>query len=324
MSFSGSTMGKYTRFWLILTGVILLGTGAVMAFALGSIPFAGGAMLGTGGILALVGIVLIVIGLIVGRRAGQTDAILQTGIAGTATVTGVTQTGMYLNEQPQLRLNLLVSLPGQVPYATTHTSFVPLMLMGRVTSGAPLSVRVDPADLNKVVVDWQSSGFSSAPMMAGVPGMAGTPGMAAAPSTMAAAPSAMSAPQAGGSQMDESMSQVQAAFSQAGYAQAAPVFASPDQANYTVEQLRAWLRQNGVEAQARVDFLEDSGKIVGDERLYTMEMTLNPMSGAPQKLPRSAAMVPLSASHKLFQGMSVPVRYAADNPNLLMVEWDRL
>ena len=96
------------------------------------------------------------------------------------------------------------------------------------------------------------------------------------------------------------------------------------QGGYTVEQLREWLRQSGVASQARIDFLEDSGKVVGDERLFTMEMTLNPLSGAPQKLARSAAMVPISASHKLFQGMSVPVRYAAENPNLLMVEWDKI
>ncbi len=299
MSFSGSSMGRYSRFWLILTGVILLATGVVMAVALGGIPFAGGAMLGTGGILAATGIALIVIGVVIGRRASATDQILQTGIAGTATVTGVTQTGMYLNEQPQLRLNLLVSLPGQVPYATTHTSFVPLMLMGRVTSGAPLAVRVDPADLNKVVVDWQSSGFSSAPMMAAAP-----------------------AATAGGSVMDESLGQIQAAL--AGSGQQAQLYGSPGQANYTVEQLRAWLRQNGVEAQARVDLLEDTGQVVGDERVYTMEMTLNPVSAAPQKLPRSAAMVPVSVSHRIFQGMNVPVRYAAENPNLLMVEWDKI
>jgi hypothetical protein len=124
--------------------------------------------------------------------------------------------------------------------------------------------------------------------------------------------------------MDESLSQVQAALGQAPGGLPAQVFATPDQGNYTVEQLRSWLRQNGVEAQARVDFLEDSGNSVGDERLYTMEMTLNPMSSAPQKLPRSAAMVPISVSHRLFQGMNVPVRYAAENPNLLMVEWDRI
>ena len=313
MSFSGSTMGRYSGRWLIIVGVIELVVAGVFVVIAMSVPsFVSFGMWLTAAILGVTGIVLLIAGLVVGRRAAATDQLLQTGIAGSATVTGVTQTGMYLNEQPQLRLGLLVALPGQVPYAATHTSFVPFMLMGRVTSGAPLAVRVDPTDLSKIVVDWGASGFSSAPMMMGAPGMAAAP---------AAMPAGM--PATTGSQMDESLSQVQAALGQAG-GQAPQVFASADQGNYTVEQLRAFLRQSGVEAQARIDFLEDSGKIVGDERLYTMEMTLNPMSGAPQKLPRSAAMVPISASHKLFQGMSVPVRYAADNPNLLMVEWDRI
>ncbi len=123
--------------------------------------------------------------------------------------------------------------------------------------------------------------------------------------------------------MDESLSQVQAAMAGSGTAAAAP-FATADQGNYTVEQLRAYLRQSGLQASARVDRLEDMGKIVGDERLYTMEMTLNIPGQAPQKLPASAAMVPISSSHKLFQGMSVPVRYEATNPNLLMVEWDKI
>ena len=47
---------------------------------------------------------------------------------------------------------------------------------------------------------------------------------------------------------------------------AAPAFAAPAQGNYTVEQLRDYLRQSGLEATAHVDKLEDSGKVVGDER----------------------------------------------------------
>src|SRR4029079_6278342 len=106
------------------------------------IPFAGGTMLLTGGLLAVVGIALIVGGFVVGRRAGSTNQLLQTGTAGTATITGLTQTGMYFNDNPQIRMQSLVSLPGQTPYAAQHTEIVPLMLLGRLNSGAPLSVRV--------------------------------------------------------------------------------------------------------------------------------------------------------------------------------------
>jgi hypothetical protein len=268
-------------------------------------------MLITGGILALVGVGLIGAGVIVGRRAQSTDLLLQTGTAGSATITGLTQTGMYFNENPQVRMQLLVTLPGQTPYAASHTEIVPLMLLGRLTSGAPLQVRVDPMDLNRIAVDWGSSGF-------GVSGFGGTAG---GPVAMPAAPTAAGATP--GSSTDESLAQVQAALAASGMAAAAP-FQSAAQGSYTVEQLRAYLRQNGLDASATVDKLDDSGKVVGDERLYTMEMTLKIPGKPDQKLPSSAAMVPVAKSHRLFEGMTVPVKYEATNPNLLMVDWEKL
>lgn len=305
--FSGSTFGNYTRVYLIIMGVIFLVVGIGLAVALNGIPYAGGAMLLMGGIFAVVGGGLIVGGVIIGRRAAATGQLLTTGIAGQATITAMTQTGVYLNEQPQINMQLLVSLPNQTPYAASHHEFVPLMLLGRLTSGAPLAVRVDPMDLNKIAVDWGASGF----------GAGATPMSAALPAAMPAAPGASA------SGMDESLAQVQAALAQSGMRATAP-FATAAQGNYTVEQLRAHLRQNGQDASATIDKLEDSGKVVGDERLYTMEMTLKIPGRTDQKLPSSAAMVPLAKSHKLFQGMTVPVKYEATNPNLLMVDWEKI
>jgi hypothetical protein len=295
-------MGNYSRLWLIITGVILLVVGGGMALTLGGIPFAGPMMLGTGGILAIVGIVLIVIGLIVGRRAGKVDQLLATGIPATAQVMGLTQTGMYLNEQPQVELSLLVTIPGQTPYAAKHKSFVPLILLGRLTSGAPLSVRVDPTDLNRIAVDWQSTGAVGSPM--GMP--------------MAAQP--MGQPMAGG--VDESLSQVQAALAASGSTVASP-FATASQGNLSVEQLRAYLRQSGLQGTARIDKLTDTGQIVGDERLYTMQVTLQMPGKSPRQLAESAATVPLTAMHKVRIGASIPVRVAADNEDLMMFEWDK-
>jgi hypothetical protein len=316
--FTGGTFGNYSRLWLIITGAILLAVGAIMAITLGSIPYAGGTMLLVGGVMALVGVGLIVGGIIVGRRAASTDALLATGTPGTATVTSLTQTGMYFNEQPQISMQLLVSLPGQTPYAAQHTEIVPLMLLGRLTSGAPLQVRVDPMNLNRIAVDWGASGFGAATP---IPGAVQVPGAMAMPG---AAPMAGAAGAAGSaSGIDESLAQVQAALASSGMQAAAP-FQNAAQGSYTVEQLRAHLRQNGQDASATIDKLEDSGKVVGDERLFTMEMTLKIPGRPDQKLPSSAAMVPLAKSHKLFSGMTVPVKYEATNPNLLMVDWEKI
>jgi hypothetical protein len=302
-------MGKYSRTWLIITGVILLVVGGGMALTLGSLPFAGGGMLFTGGILAVVGIGLIVAGIIVGRNAGQVDQLLATGVPASAQIVGMTQTGMYLNEQPLIELNLLVTIPGQTPFAAKHKSFVPLMLLGRLSSGQPLSVRVDPADYSRIAIDWQNTGAFGAPM--GMP--AGAPPLASGGSGYGMTPAG---------NPDESLSQVQAALAASGASAAAP-FANAAQGNYSVEQLRAYLRQSGIEAQARIEKLTDTGQIVGDERLYTMQTTLM-MPGKPPKLQtESAAMVPLTAMHKVHVGATIPVRVAAENENLMMFEWDK-
>ena len=323
MSFTGSTMGKYSRLWLIITGVILLAVGGVLAIALRDVPYAGGSMVLTGGILGITGIVLIVIGLIIGRRAAAVDQLLATGIPGTAQIVGATQTGMYLNEQPQVALNLIVTIPGRTPYAATHKSFVPLILLGRLTSGAPLAVKVDPLDAGRIVVDWQNTGLIGQPTMP----MAGAMpiGMPMGqPMQPMGQPMGMAASQPmSNTGVDESLSQVQAAMASSGMSAANP-FATAEQGNYTVEQLRQYLRTSGLQATATIDSLEDSGRVVGDERLFTMEMTLNIPGQAPKKLPKSAAMVPILSAHKISQGMTVPVRYAAENPDLLMVEWDKI
>jgi hypothetical protein len=270
-------------------------------------------MLLTGGTFAVVGAAVIVIGLLIGRGAAATDQILAAGIAGTAAITGVTQTGMYLNDQPRIKMGLLVRLPGQVPYAAEHSEFVPLILLARVQPGATLPVRVDPVDPQKIAIDW--SGQPAMPAAAVMP--------AAPPVTQAISGGGLSA-SGSGSAVDESLAQVQAALAGSGATGVPATYASAIQASFTIEQLRAWLRANGLEAQARIDFLEDTGKIVGDERLYTMEMTLMVPGSAPEKLARSAAMVPLSAMAKVQLGATLPVRVAAENHHLLTVEWEKV
>ena len=55
-----------------------------------------------------------------------------------------------------------------------------------------------------------------------------------------------------------------------------------------------------------------------------MQVTLELPGQAPKQLAESAAMVPLRAMHKVHVGWKVPVRVAAENPNLMMFEWDKV
>ena len=335
MSYRGSSFNSYSRFLFFLMGAIFLATGIGMFVLSGSLPFGTGPVLyPVAGIFVIVAIILIIAGVVASRNAAATNQVLQTGIAGTATITGLTQTGVYLNDNPQIAMNLLVQLPGEVPYAANVKQVVPLMLLGRLSSGAPLSVRVDQMDRSKVEIDWNNTGFNAPQVMYATPQQATAAALAQTPAAgmgmpMAAGisgqPAGMGGQPAAGSGQDESLAQVQAALAgTSGGMEVANPFSNPQQANYSVEQLRSYLRQNGLQAQAHVDKLEDTGQTVGDEHVYKMEMTLNIPGQAPQKLPASAAMVPVAVAHKIFQGMNLPVRYAAENHDLLMVEWDKV
>jgi hypothetical protein len=125
------------------------------------------------------------------------------------------------------------------------------------------------------------------------------------------------------SAIDESMAQVQAALQSSGAAVPA-AFSNPDQANLTTEQIRGYLREQGVQATARIDQVNDTGQMVGDERLYTMQVTLEMPGQAPKQLQPSAAMVPLTAVPKVRVGWRIPVRVDANNHQLMMFEWDKL
>jgi hypothetical protein len=308
MSFTGGTIGRSAGLWLIVSAVIELALAGVFLLVALTVPFVGEGMLLTAGILGAVGFACLVIGLRLRASAAANDRLLTSGVAGQAAVTGLTQTGMYLNENPQVAIDLLVELPGRAPYPVQRKEFVPLILLGRLSSGAPLPVRVDPADPQRLVIDWQNAGF-------------------AAPAVTSTAPIESTAPAVGGtgsaSAIDESLDQVHAALQASGVPVAAP-FSTPDQGSYTVEQLRDHLRQNGVAATARIDQLMDMGKVVGDEKLYTMQVTLELPGRAPEQLQPSAAMVPLHATPKVKVGWRIPVRVAAENHQLMMFEWDRV
>jgi len=288
-SYTSSTLSRYTSKWLILTGGFELALAAVFVVTGLMQPILESGFLITAAILGVTGFGLIWFGLRARRSAAEADRITTTGLAGSATVTALTQTGMTLNEQPQVEIELLVSVPGRDAYPATRKEFVPLILLGRLSSGLPLPVKVDPLDPGNVIIDW------------------------AAPGTMLASPGST-----GG--QTETLAQVQAALAQSGLP-AAATFASADQGGYTVDQLRAMVRATGIDGTATIDKLADTGEIVGDERLFTMQVTLHVPGQPDRQLQPSAAMVPVAAADKIAIGKTIPVKVARDNPNLVSFDW---
>ncbi|MFI5914960.1 hypothetical protein [Dactylosporangium sp. NPDC051541] len=116
-----------------------------------------------GGVLAATAVILFLFGMRFHRRFREAQALREHGVRGTAQVLGANQTGVYLNEQPQMALQLRITAPGHGTYDTTIKEYVPFIAMGMLGSGRPLTVLVDPLDPAKVIVEWSFAGPVAAP-----------------------------------------------------------------------------------------------------------------------------------------------------------------
>jgi hypothetical protein len=83
--------------------------------------------------------------------------VLRDGLDGTAVVTFLAD-GQRGNEYHQLvYLELEVTLPGSAPYEVKTGEYLTAASSGSVSPGRELVVRVDPADPQRVAVDWERS-----------------------------------------------------------------------------------------------------------------------------------------------------------------------
>jgi hypothetical protein len=144
---------------------------AVFEFLLGSVfmvvgnfvPEVRTTFLLVGGGLAAMAVILFLVGMRFHRRFREAQALRANGVRGTAQVLGARQTGVYLNEQPQVALQLRISAPGHGTYDTTVKEYVPLIATGMLGTGRPLTVLVDPLDPAKVIVEWSFAAGPAAP-----------------------------------------------------------------------------------------------------------------------------------------------------------------
>ena len=80
--------------------------------------------------------------------------LLTTGTPGRATIKNFTDTGTLVNYNPQVVLDLEVTLEGQDAYAAQLTTPVPQVYLAKLTPGGNIGVRVDPADPSSMAIDW--------------------------------------------------------------------------------------------------------------------------------------------------------------------------
>ena len=92
-----------------------------------------------------------------GRRADAADRLKAEGIPAQGQILEMTQTGVQVNEQPQVKLKLRITGPGITPFEAEKKLVVPMIALGSLTGGQPLSVYVDKTDQSNFTVDWAGS-----------------------------------------------------------------------------------------------------------------------------------------------------------------------
>lgn len=185
--FTAPTWSGRPAKWLYITAIFELVLAGVFAVIGYQSPLLRSGFYLTAAILGGVALLLLLWARRWGRRYAEAQRIRTQGLPGQARIVSMTQTGVYVNEQPQVALTLEVTTDMQGPYQVTVKEYVPLIALGRLSSGMPLPVKVDPADPNNVIIEWESAGGIpsaglGAPMAAGA-GFGAPMAVGAAPST---------------------------------------------------------------------------------------------------------------------------------------------
>jgi hypothetical protein len=89
------------------------------------------------------------------KSDAKTQMLEATGVLALAQVTGITETGTRINEQPLVKLSLHVEGPGLTPFDTQDSVLASVSRLPMIT-GRKLVLLVDPAT-NQYQIDWNRS-----------------------------------------------------------------------------------------------------------------------------------------------------------------------
>ena len=87
------------------------------------------------------------------KRMGPNTNILQNGIPAQATIRQVWQTGTFINNNPQVGMQLEVRPPGGAPYVAQVNVVVPLVNIPQFQPGTVVPVKISPTDASQVALD---------------------------------------------------------------------------------------------------------------------------------------------------------------------------
>jgi hypothetical protein len=283
---AGMTWNRRPGRWLVFTGI----SEFVIAFGLVavglSIPEAATSMYITAGILALTGVGLLLWGRAALRTYEHAQHLRTVGVPARASIVSMRQTGVTMNDQPQIELELSYEVPGRGTHTTSRKEYVPMMLLGVLTNGVPLPIKVNPDDPSDIAIEWE---------------LAGVAGGAVQPPVVHEA----AAPQGGGTVT------LGAGAGPGGL---------PDAAQ--IEQARARLRASGVDGTATITGAQLTALEIAGNAVVQVQMTVR-LPGRDPYAVAHMALIPEPHAGSLVVGATVPVKVDRDDPNSVMVDWDR-
>ncbi|MCW2993692.1 MAG: hypothetical protein JWQ18_1187 [Conexibacter sp.] len=78
--------------------------------------------------------------------------LMANGRVASATITAIRDTGMTVNDDPTIELDLAVIVEGAAPYAVTHRQTISRIAIPSFQPGATVPVRVDPVDPTSLMI----------------------------------------------------------------------------------------------------------------------------------------------------------------------------
>lgn len=106
-------------------------------------------------------------------RRRRANRLRSAGMRGTATILGVTDSNVTVNQNPMINMRLRVTIANHPPYEVTKRQVISRLAVGQFVPGATLPVLVDPANPTDVMIDDQP-GMGAAGVGAGAAaGLAG-------------------------------------------------------------------------------------------------------------------------------------------------------
>lgn len=141
--------------WVIFAvtaGIAIVAVMQVPSFARG---MAMTITLSTLGFIALTWVAVGVVGKKLGSNAQKRAMhFAQHGLDATATLTGLADTGVTINENPRVKLSLNVAVPGRPVYQVQKTETMSRLSVGMLQIGREYPCKVDPSNPNELLVSW--------------------------------------------------------------------------------------------------------------------------------------------------------------------------